>query len=55
MRQQIFGDLPAFVQGADELSFWYLDVVKKRFAEWRGAADQLDRLRAHSLTRHVKK
>ena len=54
MSQQVFGNLPAFVQCANQLTLRDLNVVKERLAEGGGTADQFNGLRADSFRGHVK-
>ena len=44
--QQPFGQVPASIERADQLAFWYFDAIKKHLTKRRFAADQVDRRNA---------
>ena len=52
--EQIFGDVPALVDLADDLLLGHLHVVEEGLAEGRIAADQQDRLGRHARRLHVE-
>ena len=54
MLQQIFGDVPAAIDGADHIGLGHPDVVEEGLAERRLAGDQEDRLGRDPLRGHVE-
>ena len=52
--EEIFGDVPAAVDLADELRLGHFDIVEEGFAEGRIARNQQDRLGRDALALHVE-
>src|SRR6266478_3555527 len=54
MLQQIFGDVPTPVDGADHMGFRYADVVEEGLAERRAPGDQQNGPGRDTLRGHVE-
>ena len=54
MAQQIFCNVPAAVQFADNLMLWHHDIVEESFAKWRVSRNQLDRLCGYAGGCHIE-
>ncbi|GCC45919.1 hypothetical protein chiPu_0030186, partial [Chiloscyllium punctatum] len=52
--QQVLRDIPAAIDGADDMRLRHADIVEEGFAERRIAGDQQDRFGRHALRGHVE-